>query len=314
MSKHLNVKPFFGVNLRENKQNRTTEKKIIMKTIKIITGLFLGVTLLNAQPTIQSYASTSPALEASLSGLDNRFEVPDTAVTSVILVSFASKIDFPVGTTSAVINSISFSLIKKVAGIEVPQLTNISMNGSSWNNEGGTSSPHLYVRDTSNNLVAMTGVLMGNSIPNAKTLFITKHNINLGSGPFEKMVQEGDFYKLTRSINVSWTVSGVPQTTTLTTESTVMIWFYPTNPPKITSTSTPEGGISFNVVGATLTSYGNTWWMETSTDLGISNPWTVDNGGVVTGNTIVTFPVNVVLEPKRFWRIKYTPNPSPNPS
>lgn len=303
--KHLNTRCVFRCKSQKNNKIRNMKTKI---TISIASHL-LGVIIASAQPTITSYASTQPALEASLSGLDNQCEVPDTDVTSVNRVAFASRIDFPAGTTSATINSANFTLIKKTAGNQVTQLPNVSMGGGAWSNEGGTGRPALFARDHSSAMVAMSGTFAGTLIPNAKSVFITDQKFDLGFGPFDKMIQEGDFYKLTRTINVSWTVSGVPLSTTLTTESIVVIWFFPTAEPKITSTTTSEGQISFNVIGVTPGSNGQTWWMETSTDLGISDPWVVSTGGVVSGNTIISFPTSSE-EDRRFWRVKFTKNPS----
>ncbi len=275
-------------------------------------SLLLGVTGIFAQPTISSYASTSPALEASLPPLDDMYEVPDTQVTSVNRVSFSSRIDFPIGTTSATVNTATFSLKKKVGGDEVMQLTNVPMNGSSWNNEGGTGRPALFARDASTSLISLFGSFAGTPIPNAKSVYMTDHKFDLGTPigtPFGKMIQEGDFYTLSRSINVSWTVSGVTDSTTLITESTVVIWFYPTNPPLVTNIVQEDGNTNISIEGVTSESYGKTWWMETSVDVGVSDPWVIDTNGTLSGNTVVGFPI-VPGQPKRFWRLMYTPNPS----
>lgn len=286
-------------------------KTKITVIVSVITAVLTSIA--SAQvPVITSYASTSPALEASLSGLDNRFEVPDTSVTGISLVSFASKVSFPVGTTSATVNSVSFSLIRRINGVQTTQLSNISMNSSAWAVEGGTGRPAIFARDASSAIIALSGGFANKPMPNVRSLFITDHKIILGgTGNPPKMVKEDDFYKITRSINVSWTVSGLTQSITLSTESEVVIWFYPTNPPVISSVGLDEGTFQVYVSGVTPSSYGKTWFIQTSTKVGLdTSPWVSATNGTVSGNTVISFPV-IEGESQRFWRVQSILNPSP---
>jgi hypothetical protein len=268
----------------------------------------ITTTHVDAQPTIMSYASTSPALEASLPGLDVQCEVPTTTVDSVNSVLFATRINFPEGTTSATITSSTFSVIKKISGVQITQLSNISMSGSSWNNEGGTSSPSLFVRDSSSALINLSGNFVGTAIPNAKTVFITNHAITLGNPVFPKMVQEGDKYVISRSIGVSWVVQGVsePQSAVLTTESTVVVVFYPTSQPTITKIEKSGDNLLITVNGLTPGSHGISWKLESSIDL---VDWQPATNGTLSGNTVISFPHNS-NESTRFWRVCYEKSPA----
>lgn len=284
--------------------------KIVSLGVAIIGTLFTGASAQEiAQPVITSYASRNPALEATLPSLDEQDEIP-TTIPFLDRVSFSTTIVLPTGTTSATINSATFSLVKRVGGVTVNQLSNIPMNNSAWGSESGTGRPALFSKNASGTVISLSGPLATTPIPNAGTIFMTDQKFDLGVGPFGKMIQEGDFYTLSRSINISWNVSGsaVVSTLTLNTESTVVIWFYPTAPPVINSVTQGEGQTSLSVQGVTPESLGKTWFIEESDDLGITDPWVVSTNGSVSGNTVVSFPV-LPEQPRRFWRVKYITNP-----
>lgn len=270
--------------------------------------LLVGAVIACAQPTIQSFAvANTAASEASLSGLDSVYEVPDTQVANTNSVSFATKITLPAGTTSASMTDIKFSIDRVINGVPLTQFTDIPMNSSSFTLEGSTSSPNVFARDSSGTIINISGTLQNNPIPNVKTIFITKHGISLGGATFPKMVKEGDMWKIRRTISISWTVSAVTTTTTLTTESSVVIWFYPTNPPTITKTEKVGNKLEITISGITPASYGNTSKLESSTNL-VS--WAPATNSTVSGNTVISFPI-MSGEPKRFWRLAYSVNPAP---
>lgn len=296
---------FIGTKSQKFQTPKPTE---IMKiTISSMFTLLAGAIIAYAQPTIQSFAvANTNSTEASLVSLDSQWEVPDTQVSTTSSVFFASKITLPVGTTSASITNIKFSVDRVINGVATTHLSDISMNGSSFTLEGSTSSPNVFARDSVGVIVPMSGTLKDNPIPNAKTIFITKHGFSLG-GAFPKMIKEGDMWKIRRTVSVSCTVSAVTTITTLTTESTVVIWFYPTNPPLITKTEKVGSNLEITITGVTKASYGNSWMLESSVGL---IAWAPAINGTVSGNTVVSFPI-MSEEPKRFWRLGYTTNPAP---
>ena len=276
-----------------------------MKTIKSITLAFFACVLSsNGQVTVKSFATVNtPAVEALLPELDDNYEAPATDPGSVNSISFASRFDFPVGTSSVTINSINLDVDWVINGVSGNQFNDLSMNSSSFSNESGTSSPAAYARDGSGSLITMYGFLQNNTIANARTLFITRHSLNLGVPyPFMKMVRSGDMWKMTRSVTLTWVVSGIPTTQTFTTESKVVV-----APASVTSSIDTGTDVSINIVGVNPATEGSNWWMETSTDLGTSDPWVMTASGSVSTNTNGSVTVNLTknpAEPRRFWRVK----------
>lgn len=263
-------------------------------------ALFAGVLAVGAQ-SIASYAAVNtPATEASLSSLEQVQYVPAADASTTNSLSFATKIVVPDNATVVSITYLDFTLDRIVGGVPSTLFNQQSMNASSYTYEGSTSSPNIFARDGGGSIITMAGTVQNNPIPNGKTIFITKHGIPLGTGPFLKMTQAGDMYRLRRTVNVSWTVSGVPSGMNFTTGAMVMIG----QKPNITSTTTSNGEVTLTVEGVTEADYGTGWKIYTSLDLGITDPWVVATNGTVSAGPTVKFTQDP-NEPARFWKVGY---------
>jgi hypothetical protein len=263
-----------------------------------------------ATPVIKFYADVFTATENRLDSLSALRKVEDTAKASATYASFAAKIVFPENTTSVTFTAASFAVeswINNVYTIHNP--VGVNMAQSKFNPEGDVSTPSIFARGPTNNLIVpINSNLVGTPIPNTKVFLITEQKAVL-----PQLVLVGDYWVLYRSLSGTYTIDGAtmsfpfsandkPAMVKLVNETSAPIngvtMDYPNNP--ATSQITRSGGTpSILATGLTAASYNKSWWVETSVNL---MNWSVDNTAAVSGNVIITIPATT-SDPKRFWRI-----------
>jgi hypothetical protein len=280
---------------------------LIMKNI--ITLFMLGLSVLSAQPVFKSYADVFPAVESRLSMLNDQRRIEDTAVGSVPSGSgsFATSIDFPSGTTQAVLSTATFTVTRRINGVTTVVASNINISASQFNPEGDVSLPSIFYRNSANGLVVPAGfTLVGTTLTNPKTLLLTEQKITL-----PQLVVEGDFWEVSRSFSGNYTLGGTVFPFSTTTMAKVIVvnqtvapinsvtTEYPQNPQTV---FTQQGGTgTITATGLTVDSYNKTWWIESSTNL---VDWSVVTNATVAPSVTITFPI-IPGEPKMFWRIKW---------
>lgn len=286
-----------------------------MKTKTIVSLLLaLAASLVSAQQPVQpimtSYADVFPAIESRLGSLSSVRKVEDTAVASVASGSgsFASKITFLDGTTSAVFLTATYVRTSRINGVTTVAAPGvIDLSRSKYNPEGEASTPSLfYVNSDGLLVVPVNANFVGTTLVNPKTVFITEQRATL-----PKLVIVDDYWQVSWDVSGTYTKNGVVTPFSFSGQSAKVLVVNETDAPifevssdypidPVTSYEIVGGLNTIRASGVTVSSYNKTWWMETSINL---VNWSVDNTVTVAPNVTITTPF-IPSDPRRFWRVK----------
>ncbi len=277
-----------------------------MRTI-IALIVALTCTVSAQQPTVTatSVADIGNITSSNFSTKVGNREVSYVTLSGVNAVYFGTRLDFPTGTTSVTLNSVNFSVTRKVGGgTTVIQLSGVNMALSQFNPETDASTPSILASPTS-----PSGNLVGTAMVNSTSLWITEHKVTLG-GSFPKMSKPGDYYELSRLISGNATINGIVTPFTISTLSRVTAVINPvTGNPVIA-----DGKISFPVTGVLPGDFGLLWGIEKSTDLLIWSRVTSPEATIVdNGNGVTISFIYDPGTPRKFFRIatgSFSPPPT----
>ena len=282
-----------------------------MKTIKkIVLALAASALITDAQVTVKSYARiNSSLLEADIaSSAEHTLEIPESNAPNVSLVAFASRLQFPAGTTSAKFTQLNFGIQHVTNGVFGTTVENISMYKSQWNGESTQSAPHIFARDNNSNIIPLSGIIGGANIPNAKEVLLTDHRIPIP--PFPKLLKQGDYWRKWFTMTVEYVDATGSHTQYLETESFVKVIPNSDNSNPngaIQIKNTVKGGdnaIYLTIQGVRWSQYGSVWYLKQSYDLKSWGP--VPDASFISvdsyANTIVRIPIEPG-QPKKFWAI-----------